>query len=109
MNFVIDQGNTFSKLAVFEQDKLLVSQVFDELNNETINLFLSDYPVKAGIISSVNRNIDKNLLKKYNLTHLTHLTPIPLQIKYKTPETLGVDRIAASVGANSMFSVNNKR
>ena len=107
MNFVVDQGNTHVKLAVFEEDKLLVSQVFDELNNEIINLFISNYAVKRGVISAVKGNVDQNLLKKYNLIHLTHLTPIPLQIKYKTPETLGVDRIAASVGASSMFSFNN--
>jgi len=107
MNFVIDQGNTYAKVAVFEQDKLLVSEVFEELNNEIINLFISDYPVKRGIISSVRGSVDQNLLKKYNLIHLSHLTPIPLHIKYKTPETLGVDRIAASVGANSMFNSNN--
>ncbi|MDG1476321.1 MAG: type III pantothenate kinase [Vicingaceae bacterium] len=107
MNFVIDQGNTLSKLAVFEQDKLVASKIFKELNIEKINSFISGYAIKNGIISSVRKNVDQNLLKKYNLIHLSHATPIPLQINYKTPETLGVDRIAASVGANSLFSGNN--
>ncbi|NQX97863.1 MAG: type III pantothenate kinase [Flavobacteriales bacterium] len=107
MNFVIDQGNTFAKLAVFEQDKLVASQVFNELNNEIINLFISDYTIENAIISSVKKRMDKNLLKKYNLTHLTHLTPLPLQLKYKTPETLGVDRVAAVVGAISKYKCTN--
>lgn len=99
MNFIVDQGNTFTKLALFEEDKLLVSETVKELNEEKIISFISNRPIKKGIISSVRKEIDKGLLKKYNLMQLTHLTPIPLQIKYKTPETLGVDRIAASVGA----------
>jgi len=102
MNFVIDQGNTFSKLAVFEGDKVLFSVAVKDINNEKINNFIFDKPIKRAIISSVRGCVDDNLLKKYNLIRLTHLTPLPLQIKYKTPKTLGVDRIAASVGANSV-------
>ena len=34
---------------------------------------------------------------------LTHLLPLPIQIKYKTPKTLGVDRIAAVCGAIDIF------
>ena len=100
MNFIIDQGNTFSKLAVFEKDKLLFSETVKEINHEIINKFISDKPIKRAIISSVRERLDENMLKKYNLIRLTYLTPLPLQIKYKTPETLGVDRIAASVGAH---------
>jgi len=107
MNFIIDQGNTFAKLAVFEGDKLLLSETIKEINNEKINLFISDKPINRAIISSVKENVDQNLLKKYNLIRLTHLTAIPLQIKYKTPETLGVDRIAASVGAHLYYKSKN--
>ena len=103
MNFVIDQGNTFAKLALFEGDKLFRFDVFEEINNEKIISFISDSPIKSSIIASVRGKVDPDLLKKYNLIHLTHLTPLPLQIKYKTPETLGVDRIAASVGAKNYF------
>jgi type III pantothenate kinase len=107
MNFVIDQGNTFAKLAVFEQDKLLCSEIVKEINYEKINSFISDYVITGGIISSVRGVVDQNLLKKYNLIHLTHSTPLPLHIKYKTPKTLGVDRIAASVGAKTIYKVTN--
>jgi type III pantothenate kinase len=34
---------------------------------------------------------------------LNHLLPLPIQINYKTPETLGVDRIAAVCGAIDIF------
>lgn len=103
MNFVIDQGNTFVKLALFEQDKLLFSQIFNEINNEIINLFVANYSIKNAIISSVKKDVDQNMLKKHNISQLTHLTPLPLHLKYKTPKTLGVDRIAASVGAKTLF------
>ncbi len=103
MNFIIDQGNTFTKLALFEEDKLFAFEVVKDFDEQKIISFISDYPIKSGIISAVKKDFEKGVLKKYNLTQLTHLTPLPLQIKYKTPETLGVDRMAASVGARAQF------
>ena len=34
-------------------------------------------------------------------------TPLPIQLAYATPHTLGADRIAAAVGANSVFPKQN--
>ncbi|MGB0887940.1 MAG: type III pantothenate kinase [Vicingaceae bacterium] len=107
MNFIIDQGNTFTKLALFEDDKLIISEIVKDFSKEKINSFLSGYSVKNGILSSVRKEFDTRLLKKHKLIHLSHLTPIPLQIKYKTPETLGVDRIAAAIGARVKNNKHN--
>jgi type III pantothenate kinase len=38
---------------------------------------------------------------------LDHLTPVPLTIDYKTPETLGRDRIALVAGAAAMYPGKN--
>ena len=38
---------------------------------------------------------------------LSHLTPIPIENLYETPETLGKDRLAAAVGANELFPDQN--
>jgi type III pantothenate kinase len=108
MNLVIDIGNTFIKLAVFENDSVLKVVSKKEINKETIDALFSDFNIKKGIFSSVRGIIEhENLLKNYNFLKLTHQTPIPLANKYKTPKTLGLDRIAAAVGGNSVFSNKN--
>jgi type III pantothenate kinase len=38
---------------------------------------------------------------------LDHSTPIPLENSYRTPETLGYDRIAAAVGAYTIYPGKN--
>ena len=38
---------------------------------------------------------------------LDHLTELPIENLYETPETLGKDRIAAAVGANELFPDQN--
>jgi type III pantothenate kinase len=106
MNVVIDIGNTFIKLAIFNQNELIETVVEEEINEKTIDSLLQKYAIGKGIYSSV-RVTDKSLLKKYNFLALSHHTPLPLAIKYKTPETLGLDRIAAVVGANTSYKNTN--
>ncbi len=53
MNFVIDQGNTFAKLALFEGDKMLGFDVSEEINNKKIISFISSSTIKSGIIASL--------------------------------------------------------
>lgn len=107
MNLVIDQGNTSVKLAVFEQDKVVDSSVVDELSEKKINKFISKYEIKRIIFCSVKSEIVPEVLKKYNFLELSHLTPLPLAIKYKTPKTLGKDRVAAVVGARKIYPATN--
>jgi type III pantothenate kinase len=102
MNLVIDIGNTLTKLAVFEQDKLIFDVAMEELNNKILAKFISKYTIKRAIISSVRQNLEPEMLKMYNFLTFSHLTPIPLQLHYQTPQTLGLDRIAAVVGAKKM-------
>jgi type III pantothenate kinase len=40
--------------------------------------------------------------ENYSTMFLTHNTPLPIKLDYETPETLGVDRIAAAVGAQAI-------
>ena len=108
MNLVLDIGNTFIKLAVFDKNILLETSVQMKLDDLLIASFFKKYKITNCIFSSVIKN-KKNeiLLKKYNFLPLTHLTPLPLTIHYKTPETLGIDRIAAVVGAKKSFDNTN--
>jgi type III pantothenate kinase len=107
MNLCIDQGNTYLKAALFENDNLLKS-ITSDANNATIwdELFANNN-ISNTIISSV-KAIDSDfteLLKKKSslFVELSHQTPIPVNNCYKTPETLGKDRLAAVIGAVSLY------
>ena len=103
MNLVIDIGNTLVKLAIFNGNELLDSIIEEQINEKIIDALFQKYDIQRGIFSSVGA-ANETLLKKYNFSPLTHLTPLPLVLNYKTPETLGLDRIAAVVGAKTLFN-----
>lgn len=102
MNLVIDQGNTFAKIAIFDTDKLIHVQQYKEISISQIEAYLKQYTIECGILSSV-KDINQEILTflKSRILHfieLNHETQLPFQIAYKTPETLGRDRIAAVAG-----------
>lgn len=111
MNLVIDYGNTNIKLACFDKNKIIKLETYKNLSVNDLTNFTKNYPeIKSAIISSVVKYpeaIKKFLSKNFNFIELNNTTPLPIINKYKTPETLGNDRIAAIVGANSLFPYKN--
>ena len=109
MNLVVDVGNSSTKVALFQSKKLMKQKTFLKLNLEEIIEFTNSTPLSRTIISSVQKK-DKNLdsiINHFNALHLSHKTTIPISVVYKTPDTLGTDRIAAIVGANDEFPKKN--
>lgn len=106
MNLTIDIGNTQVKFGLFEQDELKeVSFQKDELDK-----VLSGNTITNAIVSKSGSNdtIEQKLKEKgIHPLILSHELKLPIQIHYKTPETLGADRIAGSVGANFLFPDKN--
>ena len=103
MNIVIDQGNTSSKVAVFDGKKLLVSFIFKPLTVSKLQKLLNEFSPSGGIFCSVS-DVNPEILSllESRLSHFCILdenTKLPVQVDYKTPHTLGKDRIAAVVGA----------
>jgi len=107
MNLVADIGNTLTKLAVFQGDEMVELIIEKDFSKSVLEDIFKKYKIKSAICSSVTDNKEAEMLKKYNFLQLTYLTPIPLQINYKTPTTLGVDRIAAVVAAKCIFKETN--
>ena len=106
MNLVIDIGNTLIKLAIFNGNDLIYSATESEINETVLEALYKRYTINNGIVSSV-RSDEEFLLKKHNFLNLTHTTPLPLALNYKTPETLGIDRIAAVVGSGVEYKDKN--
>ncbi len=110
MNLIIDTGNTRTKLAVFLDDSLVALKKVknNKVENELKNIF-SKNKITHTIISSVAKKENKieSLIKENSyLLILTSKTPVPFKNLYKTPKTLGVDRIALMTAAYKNY--NNK-
>jgi type III pantothenate kinase len=107
MNLVIDSGNTRFKAAIFSGTNLGEKHSF--LNKEELKSFLNHHTFESAIVSSVSFDGNEilNWIKASKKILLTHLLALPIQIKYKTPETLGVDRIAAVCGVVDIFPNKN--
>lgn len=107
MKLTIDLGNTLIKAAVFQVKELKEAFTFSRVGDFDLNKILKKYPeVKSAIVSSVindDAGLINNLKDKVSFIKLNHQTKIPIKNHYKTPETLGKDRLSNAVGANSLF------
>jgi type III pantothenate kinase len=98
-NIVVDIGNTRTKVGVFERGTLTAH--YYELSEHV----LQQLNVQAGdriIASSVGHGVEevKTLFPAQALWKtFDRSLKLPLTLDYETPETLGLDRIAAAVGA----------
>jgi type III pantothenate kinase len=111
MNLIIDIGNTRIKAAVFENDKLLEVLQFDEkLLIEKVEDLAIKYNFTHGIISSVKEISDVELKKANSIVPFIMLNSsmkLPFVNLYKTPKTLGVDRIALVANAVNKYPTKN--
>lgn len=105
-SLIIDRGNTTLKASVFQGDKCLCQQRIELTDDIACELrkLTAEYRPSAAIYSSVvpNAEIPESLIREITGSSpliFTHNTPIPIKIAYETPQTLGLDRIAAAVGA----------
>ncbi|MFD2543397.1 type III pantothenate kinase [Lacinutrix gracilariae] len=112
MNLIIDVGNSFVKLAVFEQDKLIKAyKVLSEDVLQTLRIIRKEYKnIDKAIFSSVGKlkKADVAYLHKYYKTIvLNHETKVPFKNLYSTPKTLGIDRIALVCASVQQYSNKN--
>lgn len=107
MNLVIDIGNSLTKAALFSDNDLYSFSSFEKISVDSLKRLLELHPaVKNIILSSVvelDKSISDYLSSSYHFIELTHETKLPLENLYSSPQTLGKDRLAAGVGANSLF------
>lgn len=103
MNIVVDYGNSSAKVGVFDQYTLTQKHVFDRADD--LRTFLQNFSADHVIVSSVN--VDAATICAWTPAAKTFILdsrlPLPVQNRYATPHTLGVDRIAGVCGAHQMF------
>lgn len=97
-NLVIDIGNTRIKSALFEGQTLLGDHRFDSLESGVS--FWTTMEFDQCIVSSVRFSQEElKLVLPFHFHFLSNSSLLPILNGYSTPKTLGLDRIAAAVGA----------
>ncbi len=110
MILVVDIGNTNFKLLLFNDLTLEDFSIFHYFSQ--VKNYLNQKSIDVVLISSVNekRFIQlKNYLIKYKKIQTTLIDidfPFSFEIKYKTPDTLGIDRLCGIEGALFLESKN---
>ena len=108
MNIAVDFGNTIAKVAIFRERVLQDKHFFPD--SASLQVYLRHSPAENIIVSSVSFSSLEILSwapvsgKKIILSATLSL---PVKLKYKTPDTLGVDRIAAVCGALEIYPDQN--
>ncbi|ATL46361.1 type III pantothenate kinase [Chitinophaga caeni] len=104
----VDFGNSRQKCALMEHGQLKDEIYFtagEDLLQQVQGVVRKENP-QAVILSSVINHppgLEAWLNQHVQFIKLGHQTPLPIKIMYDKPTTLGVDRIALSVGAWSKF------
>ncbi len=105
MDIAIDVGNSRTKAGVFEAGRLLDTRTFDREDVEGIFAYTAQWHIEDAIVcASGKMNFSMDLLPLSGKVYqLSHEMPVPFEILYETPETLGRDRIACVAGAWARF------
>lgn len=109
-SLVVDIGNSRTKLAVFRDREVIRTEAFTEVEPGTLELLISEYQVTSSILSSVTA-FDEELVRvlERNTRYIRFSSdrPANVRIGYRTPETLGLDRLAGVIGAHALFPDRN--
>lgn len=111
MYLIVDIGNTNQKAAFFDREGRIVNVLQKSLLlKEDLEKLTEQFEVEAALVSVVGK-ADEELLawlptQMRTLTFFNDL-PLPIKVRYATPRSLGTDRLANAVGANSLFPNQN--
>lgn len=104
-NLVIDWGNTRLKTGWFTGTDLVETGQYADM--DALVTTLANRLVTQLIVSSTSRPAEEIRERlagiKAGLIVFDSQTPVPLRKAYETPATLGADRVAAAVGASTLF------
>jgi len=96
----IDSGNTHIKLGIFDKAKLMKS--YNSVDTGTVIKIIQEEQAGRVVISDVGnrlQHLEIGLSGKIPVLRIHSDLKFPFNIAYKTPRTLGTDRIAAVAGA----------
>ena len=112
MNLTLDIGNNYFKIGIYKNSDLIYFFSDNSSKIESvINKVLSEYNDLSGaIISNVSSINTVDLFDGYKIRvlQLNSTFNFPFKIQYKTPLTLGNDRLALAAAASLLYPKSNK-
>ena len=111
MQLVVDSGNSFVKCYVFSNHTILDYNSFEYSETSKIQDFITQYPEISRAIECNVSGVENSILSMFPniaFSYFTHATPIPIINNYESKTTLGLDRLAAAVGAETVLPNSNK-
>lgn len=108
MNLIIDAGNTQIKWAFFQKGDIVEKNACHSWEEFALGEWKNHLSIVDACIVSTTRKLWPDLeviMKRESVPVflLNHELPMPLKLEYKTPETLGLDRIAGAAGAIASY------
>ena len=112
VNLIIDIGNSLLKMALMQGDEVIEQHSCKALTEQQIRDVQARYPsIRRAIVASTALSTAEvaSLLRRcgVEVLEMNSLTPVPIGNDYLTPETLGVDRLAAAVGAVEVLGLRD--
>jgi type III pantothenate kinase len=113
MILTIDHGNTRIKLAVFEHTTLIEAFVCGiEQFDQNLKIIFKKYDhIYTMVVSSVGKDLEYINLEDFpeiEIIYISHKSRFPYNNLYKTPQTLGIDRMVLAAGAAILYPDKNK-
>jgi type III pantothenate kinase len=107
MYLILDLVNTNQKIALFDAGNLLWVQANKQISLSLVrNIVKQNCGIDSCILSSVVKvpaTLQSFLEKHFRFILLDEHTPLPILNLYRTPETLGKDRLASAVAVFNQF------
>ncbi|MDD7318858.1 MAG: type III pantothenate kinase [Prevotella sp.] len=106
LHLVVDVGNTSIKMVCFDGRNVVEEIRVSNISQKEASEFISKYKFSCGIYCSTVV-LDDNLQSFFDslpvkmTRFIPGVTPIPIKNLYRTPLTLGADRLAAVIGASA--------
>lgn len=107
----IDVGNTRTKLGFFSDERLIERSTFENTWNKEIDELIQNS--QSYFCSSVNRKNFESLLQEFpflqssTIELISPQSRLSFEIKYKSPDTLGTDRIASVEAVRRYFQLSS--
>lgn len=95
----IDAGNTNVDVAIWEEGNLKEFKKFSYEEFEKVN-----FPQYPAVGVSVKPSANELLKEKFENLKFLKIEEIPIKVDYKTPQTLGVDRVALAYAVKELYS-----
>ncbi len=107
MNLILDQGNTATKIILADRGHDVHTASYPHLPPDELAALIHRYRPDRAILCTVATPDPAWFEHLHRLPHFLHLDDIhavrlPITLGYRTPATLGRDRIAAVVGAHTL-------